>query len=337
VLTKNAMLRLTKILFLVSLISTSWTLKNAHKITVAADGSGDFTTIQEAINSLNSDKDSTIQHLIFIKKGTYNERVFIEKNNLILRGPSDGGVEIVQSISRDMYRCEHPDDWGVATVNIRANDITLQNLTVLNNFGFEAKGDSTFLCNGKEKTTRRDGHQMALRCMPPCTRLRVENCTFRALGGDTVSPWDVENGMYIFKNCTMEGGVDFYCPRGWAWAENCTFICHNMNAAIWHDGTGHQMAKTVLKNCTFTGDKGYKLGRYHRDAQFYLLDCKFSKDMADASIYKVRKDTILQWEHRVFFNNCHRENADFQWFANNLTDEEAKKITVESVFEGRWR
>jgi pectinesterase len=337
VLTKNAMLRLTKILFLVSLISTSWTLKNEHKITVATDGSGDFTTIQAAINSLNSDKDSTVQHLIFIKKGTYNERVFIEKNNLILRGPSDGGVEIVQSISRDMYRCEHPDDWGVATVNIRANDVTLQNLTVLNNFGFEAKGDSTFLCNGKEKTTRRDGHQMALRRMPPCTRLRVENCTFRALGGDTVSPWDVEKGMYIFKNCTMEGGVDFYCPRGWSWAENCTFICHNMNAAIWHDGTGNQSAKTVLKNCTFSGDKGYKLGRYHRDAQFYLLDCKFSKDMADAPIYKVRKDTILQWEHRVFYNNCHRENADFQWFANNLTDEEAKKITVETVFEGRWR
>jgi pectinesterase len=331
------MFKLSKILFLIALISISWAIPKGKKITVAADGSGDFTTIQAAINSLNSDKDSMVQHLIFIKKGTYNERVFIEKNNLILRGPSDGGVEIVQSIARDMYRCEHPDDWGVATVNIRANDITLQNLTVLNNFGFEAKGDSTFLCNGKEKTTRRDGHQMALRCMPPCTRLRVENCTFRALGGDTVSPWDVEKGMYIFKNCTMEGGVDFYCPRGWAWAENCTFICHNMNAAIWHDGTGNQSAKTVLKNCTFTGDKGYKLGRYHRDAQFYLLDCKFSKDMADAPIYKVRKDTILQWEHRVFFNNCHRENADFQWFANNLTDEEAKKITIENTFEGRWK
>ncbi|MBK8043616.1 MAG: hypothetical protein IPK21_13740 [Haliscomenobacter sp.] len=58
----------------------------------------------------------------------------------------------------------------------------------------------------------------------------------RALGGDTVSPWDVENGMYYFNDCTMEGGVDFYCPRGWAYAENCRFICHNREAAIWHDG-----------------------------------------------------------------------------------------------------
>ncbi len=332
------MFKLSKILFLIALIaSISWTIKKDIKITVAADGSGDFTTIQAAINSLNSILDSTIKCTVLIKKGTYNERIFIEKNNIILRGPFDGTVKIIQSISRDMYRCEHSDDWGVATINIRANDITLENLTVLNNFGFDASGDSTFLCKDKEKTTRKDGHQMALRCMPPCTRLLVKNCIFRALGGDTVSPWDVENGMYIFKDCTMEGGVDFYCPRGWSWAENCTFICHNMNAAIWHDGTGNKSAKTVLKNCTFKGDLGYKLGRYHRDAQFYLLNCQFSKDMADAPIYKVRKDTTLQWEHRVFFNNCHREGADFQWFANNLTDAEAKKISIETVFEGRWK
>ncbi len=58
--------------------------------------------------------------------------------------------------------------------------------------------------------------------------------------------------------------------------------------------------------------------------------------MANAPIYKVRKDTTLQWEHRVFFNNCHGENTDYQWFANNLTNAEAGKITLDSVFEGRW-
>ena len=110
-----------------------------------------------------------------------------------------------------------------------------------------------------------------------------------------------------------------------------------MNAAIWHDGTGNQTAKTVLKNCTFTGDKGYKLGRFHRDAQFFLLNCQFSKEMADAPIYQVRNDTTLQWGARVFYNNCHRESADCQWFANNLTDADAGKISIETVFEGRWK
>lgn len=331
------MSKLLYVISIIALISISWVSSKGKKITVAADGSGDFTTIQAALNSLNTVKDSTIKHTIFIKKGTYNERIFIEKNNIILRGSSESDVKIIQSISRDMYRCEHPDDWGVATMNIRANDITLENLTVLNNFGFDAKSDSTFLCKGKEKITRKDGHQMALRCMPPCTRLMVKNCTFRALGGDTVSPWDLDKGMYVFKNCTMEGGVDFYCPRGWSWAENCTFICHNMNAGIWHDGTGNQSAKTVLKNCIFKGDAGYKLGRYHRDAQFFLINCQFSKEMADAPIYKVRKDTVLQWEHRVFYNNCHREGGDFEWFKDNITSADAQKMSIKTLFEGRWK
>jgi pectinesterase len=66
---------------------------------------------------------------------------------------------------------------------------------------------------------------MALRAMN-CTRLKAVNCHFRSLAGDTVSPWETENGMWYFKDCVMEGGVDFYCPRGWAWAENCEFITH---------------------------------------------------------------------------------------------------------------
>ena len=53
---------------------------------------------------------------------------------------------------------------------------------------------------------------MALRTMN-CTRLKAINCHFRSLAGDTVSPWETENGMWYFKDCVMEGGVDFYCPR----------------------------------------------------------------------------------------------------------------------------
>ena len=164
----------------------------------------------------------------------------------------------------------------------------------------------------------------------------MKNCTFRALGGDTVSPWNTADGMYFFQNCTMEGDVDFYCPRGWSWAENCRFVCHNPNAAIWHDGTGNESAKTVLKNCSFTGDSGYALGRYHRDAQFYLLDCQFSADMADRPIYKVKKDTALQWPERIFYHNCHRTGGDFGWHRDNVPDSLAQKITWDWTFEKKW-
>lgn len=42
---------------------------------VAADGSGDFTTIQAAIDAVPDDNLS--QYLILIKAGTYKEHVFI--------------------------------------------------------------------------------------------------------------------------------------------------------------------------------------------------------------------------------------------------------------------
>jgi PelA/Pel-15E family pectate lyase len=331
----------------------------AQTITVATDGLGNFKSIQEAINSL-PDSSAKVR-TIFIKKGIYREKIAISKHNIILKGEKNAyfgkdwqtintrnstpetrnsknteGVIIVYSEAREIFRCTNPDDWGAATMNIRAKDITLENLIVVNDFGFNATGDSVFMCDGKSKITRKDGHQFALRCMPITQRMTVKNCNFHSWGGDTVSPWDVDNGTFYFKNCTMEGAVDFYCPRGWAYAECCFFICHNNNAAIWHDGTGTENAKTVLKNCTFVGDKDYKLGRFHRDAQFYLVNCTFSKDMADADIYQVRKDTTLMWGKRVKYYNCHRKTGDFEWHKNNLDKKTAGLINRDWTLKERW-
>jgi PelA/Pel-15E family pectate lyase len=147
--------------------------------------------------------------------------------------------------------------------------------------------------------------------------------------------------MYYFKDCVMEGGVDFYCPRGWALAENCQFICHNNNAAIWHDGSDVQSSKTVLYNCSFTGDDGFKLGRYHRDAQFYLLNCSFAKNMADAAIYWVpskEKRDSLKWGTRVYYYNCKREGGkNFDWYKNNLpADFGINEFNESWVFDYKW-
>jgi PelA/Pel-15E family pectate lyase len=334
------------------IIVISFSFNPPKTVVVAQDGSGDFTQIQAAIESLRHRADVSQTATILIKKGTYREKIFLDIPNLILRGVSapskgmpwatpekannDDTPLIIFSESREIYRCDKPDDWGAATMNIRSHDITLENLIVVNDFGFAAKTDSTFICKGTAKLTRRDGHQFALRCMPPTQRLTVKNCNFHALGGDTVSPWDVDNGTFHFRNCTMEGGVDFYCPRGWAYAESCVFICHNLNAAIWHDGTGNESAKTVLKNCVFIGDKGFKLGRFHRDAQFYLINCQFSKDMADEDIYQVRKDTQLVWGKRVNYFNCHRIGGNFNWHQNNLDKELAQQINRDWTLKARW-
>ena len=305
------------------------------KIVVDAKGKGDFKTIQGAINSL---PDSAVTaRTIFIRRGIYKEKLYLEKANIILQGEDREKTVITAAIARDEWRCGHMDDWGVATMNIGANDITLKNLTITNSYGFDFKEEKTIHCpsdtgTGEKKLTK-NSHQMALRTLH-ATRLKAINCHFRAWGGDTVSPWEVDNGMWYFKDCIMEGGVDFYCPRGWAWAENCEFIAHGGTAAIWHDGSKVADSKTVLVNCHFKGYDGFLLGRYHRDAQFYLVNCAFAKNMRDSAIYRVQNANILQWGHRVYYYNCHREGGnDFKWYANNheMTDIRRKMFIIHSI------
>ena len=316
-------------------------VKAQTKIIVDATGKGAFRTIQGAINSL-SDSSAT-PRIIFIRKGIYSEKLYIQKHNIILEGEDKNTVIIMQAIARDEWRCLHNDDWGVATVNIEANDITLKNLTIANSFGFDWQQDKTIDCIkdtlNPRKVIRKDGHQMAMRTFQ-ATRIKVINCVLKAWGGDTVSPWNVQQGMFYFKDCVMEGGVDFYCPRGWAYAENCQFIAHSGSASIWHDGSAEKDSKTVLKNCSFKGFDGFKLGRYHRDAQFYLINCSFAATMADADIYLVPTSNVLQWGRRIYYFNCHRPGNDFSWYADNLAAAPgaptASAINATWVFAGKW-
>lgn len=308
-------------------------------IVVAQDGSGDFKSIQEAINSLPKE-DNKAQRIITIKKGTYNEKLFIDKNFITLKGEDPANTIVTISLARDAWRCNNKDDYGVATINLRGSDIVLQNLSFLNSYGRDNTIDKEIVCASEpsgKKTIKPIAHQMALRSFGT-SRLVVLNCIFRAWGGDTVSPWNTDEGMFYFKDCIMEGGVDFYCPRGWALAENCSFICHNDNAAIWHDGSKFEKSKTVLLNCKFSGDDGFKLGRYHRDAQFYLLNCSFPKNMADADIYQVQvPGNVLQWGRRVYYYNCKKEGGDYAWYKNNLpADFNIANFNTTWVFDNRW-
>jgi pectinesterase len=308
------------------------------KIIVDINGHGNFKSIQSALNSLTDS--SNEPRTIFIRNGIYSEKIFITKRNIVLHGESETNTVITQDIARDEWRCDHPDDWGVATVNVNGSDITLINLTIENGYGLHTKASRTAFCQldtvNHQKIIRTDGHQMALRTMLG-TRLKAIHCRFIAFGGDTVSPWNVDNGMFYFRDCDMQGGVDFYCPRGWAWAENCHFYANIGPASIWHDGSKDPDSKSVFKNCFFDGYNGFKLGRYHRDAQFFLIDCKFSKAMADTDIYVVPTANVIQWGKRVYYYNCHRTGGDYAWHANNLpAGIREKDITILWLFGNKW-
>src|SRR5580693_2172474 len=148
------------------------------RVVVDASGHGDFRTIQEAINSLPDD--APAPRVIFIRKGVYHEKIFIEKNNLILQGEDREQTILSWSLARDAWRCDHADDWGVATLNLRGSDITLKDLSILNTYGFDnTAGQATIGCAAdsatRQKTISRQGHQMALRSFQT-TRLKVVNC-----------------------------------------------------------------------------------------------------------------------------------------------------------------
>ena len=315
-------------------------------IVVDQRGGADFVSIQDAINSLSDT--ASAPRIIYIKAGVYKEKIFLEKDFVSLIGEDKNTTILTISLARDIWRCENDDDWGVATINLKSNDIVLENLTITNTYGFENQNNTApALINCPKdslhpsKEARNSGHQMALRSFAT-TRLVAKNCIFRAYGGDTVSPWNAEAGFFYFKDCIMEGGVDFYCPRGWAWAQNCIFIAHGNTAAIWHDGSKNEDAKTVLVNCSFTGDPGFKLGRYHRDAQFYIINGRFDKEMADAPIYlnPSNPQNQINWGQRVYFYNAVKEGAPFAWLKNNLETAKGnvkpESITLNWLFGGSW-
>ncbi|HYC29288.1 MAG TPA: pectinesterase family protein, partial [Chitinophagaceae bacterium] len=72
-----------------------------RRIVVSADGKGDFRSIQAALNSLPDSAASP--RTIFIKKGLYKEKLYIEKHNIILLGEDRRSTIITQSIARDEW------------------------------------------------------------------------------------------------------------------------------------------------------------------------------------------------------------------------------------------
>lgn len=299
-----------------------------HDFIVSKDTSGDFKSVQDALDAIPPSVSR--QYVIYIKNGIYKEKVFIEKSNVVMFGESRENTIIIYAELRKNWRENHKDDYGSAVINIKNNitDIILINLTVYNNYG-SLSGDND--------------HQFAIRAGEGVTRIILDNCSIKADGGDTVSLWNKNDGMYYHRNCYFEGYVDYVCPRGYCFIENSKFFGHNLTASIWHDGSAKKDHKFVIKNSLFDGIPGFPLGRYHRDAQFFLIDCIFSNNMADKEIFFAPSDPlrVLQWgEERQYYFNCHGDSIDYQWHSDNLHLAEGspspEEITPLWTFNNLW-
>jgi pectinesterase len=297
-------------------------------IIVAADGSGNFRTIQEAVASVP--KGNRERMVVLIKIGTYEEKIRVDAPFVTLRGQSRKETQIKFRQGEDDF-AKSPDEIGGAVINLSntANDFVLENLHIENTAG--------------------GGHAFAI--LGHADRTVILDCDAVSRGTDTVALWPAVGGQYYHARSYFRGALDILCPRGWCYVTDCAFYeTRKSSATLWHHGRSDRDMKFVLRNCTFDGAEGFLLARHHVDAQFYFLDAHFSKAMADEAparvIYKgdpkknaeFDKDNL--WGERTYFHNCHRESGDYGWHRDNLSSAPGsptpEQITARWSLGGGW-
>ena len=288
-------------------------------------------SIQAAIEK--APEQPTSPYKILIKKGTYHEKVIIDRPNIVLVGEQrDSTCIVLAELSKKQTIKEYrgkPVGNGVIVLQEGADDCIISGLTVYNNYGTTVEPGNT-------------AHQMSI--LGRATRTIVINSNVWADGNDALSLWAKDgDGMYYHADLYLRcWGVDFLCPRGWCYATRCRFEGDG-HALIWHDGRGDKTKKLVITNSYFDAKSPTQLGRYHHDSQFFILNSKLSKNILNSNIGYAYSDKVLDpcpWGLRVYYYGCWREGGDSGWLRNNLQESEEKPefhaVTALWTFGNRW-
>jgi|WetSurSiteA1Bulk_404760.scaffolds.fasta_scaffold02786_3 pectinesterase len=313
-------------LFLAILLLPAYVIRGNERyadVTVAWDGSGDYRSITEALGAMPMFNYQ--RYVIFIKNGVYNEKILLDRDYVTILGESRNSTIIQYSQLRSDWQT-NPDHIGAAVINITADDVILESLTIRNTQ--PQMGPHAFAVYGTG------------------TRIIIENCRVTSKGGDTVSLWNYKDGMYYHANCYFEGGIDFVCPRGWCYIRDSRFYENDAAAALWHAAVTNKDQKLVLNRCSFDGVKGFQLARHHYEAQFWFLDCTFSETMADEPILhflyadEPEKNRPYFYGDRYYFYGNHRTGGDYPWHRDNRDywpkGLSPSDITPEWTFGGLW-
>ena len=269
---------------------------------------------------------------ILIRKGLYEQKVIIDRPNIVLVGEHrDSTIIRLAELSSKPVVKEHngrPVKHGVVELLEGADDCVISGLTIYNNYGTTV-----------ENTT---SHQFAV--YGRATRTVIINSNIWSDGNDALSLWAPGgDGMYYHADLGVRcRGVDFLCPRGWCYATRCHFEGDG-HAIIWHDGRGDPSKKLVIVDSKFDAKRPTTLGRYHHDSQFYLIHCQLSENILDENIHYAYTDKVLDpcpWGLRAYYYACSREGGHSGWLDDNLQTAEGKPefhaINALWTFDGRW-
>lgn len=210
----------TLVVALVCLVARS----AAKDFVVAADGSGDFKTIQAAVDAVPND--SADRTTILVRRGTYAELVIVprEKKNLTLRGEDRRGTVIAATNN--------------AKLNPRRREM------------FSAEADGFILENITLHNTTPKGGSQAEALRVRADRVILRGCDFKSYQ-DTLR---LDGRVYV-RDCTVEGDVDYVWGSGTVYFDRCAFhSLHNGYLVQSRNDATHY--GYVFVDCTLTGAPG---------------------------------------------------------------------------------
>lgn len=221
----------------------------AKTLVVAADGSGDFKTVQQAVGSIP--ENNTQRIVIQIKPGVYQEQVRVSRGQRFLTFRGEDPLKTIITFRLSAL-------WAGNTrlafsTFIGADDFRAENITFENTFGAGSQAVALFV---------------------DASRAEFRNCRF--LGWqDTLF---VNGARHLFKDCYIEGHVDFIFGSASAVFENCTIHSKGPGYVTAHyrtsddENTGFVFVRSRLTGQD-TGE-GVYLGRPWRPyARVIFIDC----------------------------------------------------------------
>ena len=303
-------------------------------VVVAQDGSGDFTSIQAAVNSLRSFKPEG-RSCVFIKKGVYEEKVLIHshKAEISLIGEDRDSTIILWHDHANL-----PDDIGgtigtflTYTLRIDAPDFVCENLTVVN----DAMTHNNPGWFSDHKDNAKVGQAVALHVEGD--RAQFRNCRFLGFQ-DTVYTGNPDGREY-FEDCYIEGTVDFIFGPATCWFERCHIHALRAGYLTAASTPADHPVGYVFNRCLVTAREGVTgewLGRPWRAyARTLFLACEMDEHVAPegfADWDETRVVTELCGEGKT--RGARADQRTRHPAQKRMTDEEASKVTVKAVLNG---
>lgn len=284
---------------------------------VAKDGTGKFSSVQEAIGAAPANR--TTPYVIYIKNGSYKEIITVETNKKNIHLIGENAEKTILTFDNFASKLDPSGKEygtsGSASTFIKGNDFLAENVTFENSSG--PKGQ-------------------ALAINISALRSAFKNCRF--LGYQDT--WYAANAtLQYMKDCYLEGTVDFMFGGSTALFENCTLHSVNdgyLTAASTPKG---QKYGYVYLSCKLTGAEGVKayLGRPWRpDAQVVFISSDMGKH--------IRPEGWHNWgdaaNEKTAFYAEYKSTGSFEsgkrvsW-SHQLTDQERENYTREKIL-GSW-